>query len=174
MSTLADIQSLLFAAAAGTIIMTFSVVLSMLNQSKVRYQVVDSQGKKMLSHPYKPWQNVPEEYKAGAAAAYAACRSYENSKEWLQLSLPMMWTFSLFGEALPYATHNIVSILTFALSAVWFIGNHIYLKGYTAENPDGRVTGFKIRTTVFKVWTYASMAAVACYAVRFFGLYDLP
>ena len=171
---LADLQSLFFSAAVGTVIMTLSTMLSLLKQGKARYAVVDSQGKKMLAHPYKPWQIVAKEYKDGADAAYTACRSYENSKEWLQLSLPLMWTFAVFGEALPYATQNIVSILTFALSAIWFIGNQMYTTGYTADKPEGRATGFKIRTTAFRVWLYGAIAAVTCYSVRHFGLYDLP
>lgn len=159
---LADLQNLLFSAAVGTVIMTLSTM--------------DGKCPRNKWQTFFPCEFAKEYYCKNDITqnTLAACRSYENSKEWLQLSLPLMWTFAIFGEALPYATQNIVSILTFALSAIWFIGNQMYTKGYTADKPEGRATGFKIRTTAFRVWLYGAIAAVTCYSVRHFGLYDLP
>ena len=174
MTTLAALRSSLLPAAAGTLLMTYSTIRSLLAQVKARYQVVDSNNKKVLQHPYKPWKPVPKENLAGAENAYAACRAYENSKEWLQLSMPLMWTMAVFGAALPYASQNLVDIATVATSLTWVIGNEMYIKGYSAENPGGRAPGFKIRTFAFRFWMYGSLLAVTCFAVRHFGIYELP
>ena len=174
MTTLSALRVSLLPAAAGTLLMTYSTVRSLLAQSKARYLVVNAAGKKVLSHPYRPWAAVPEECAAAAAAAYAACRAYENSKEWLQLGLPLMWTLAAFGGALPYATPGAAGAVTLATSAAWAVGNEMYTKGYRAENPDGRSAGFRVRTAVFRVWMYGSALSIACFAVRHFGVYELP
>ena len=171
LSALADLRAMALPMAVGTALMTYSTIRALLRQSKFRYAVLDSQGKKLLQHPYRPWKN---EDAKGADKAYASCRAYENSKEWLQLSLPIMWTFSVFGGALPYATQNVIDGLTFGLSLVWCIGNEMYVNGYTADNPDGRGPGFKVRTMVFRAWFYLSAAALTCFALTHFGLVNLP
>ena len=85
-----------------------------------------------------------------------------------------MWTMAVFGAALPYASQNLVDIATVATSLTWVIGNEMYIKGYSAENPGGRAPGFKIRTFAFRFWMYGSLLAVTCFAVRHFGIYELP
>ena len=76
--------------------------------------------------------------------------------------------------ALPYATPGAAGAVPLATSAAWAVGNEMYTKGYRAENPDGRSAGFKVRTAVFRVWMYGSALSVACFAVRHFGVYELP
>ena len=191
-----SLAELLLPAAGSTVLMTFSVccfsqpipiyaltthrfffrncssILSlpkvidaMKLSSKVRYAVLDDEGKKLLAHPYAPWQDVPKAKSEQAAKAYRASRAYENAKEWLQLSLPVMGLFQVYGSSIPYVKQAHVDCATVTLATLWTMANSAYVKGYV-EDAEKRVTGFKRRTLVFKVWALSSIAAIACCAVN--------
>merc|ERR1712159_372146 len=105
------------AAAVATVGLTVNNVISLLKMIKARYSVKTSEGKNAFPHPYRPWE-VPEgTLEAGAEKAYLAYKAYENSKEWTQLMLPLVWVLSLSGEAVPYATQTGVQLLTLGLKA---------------------------------------------------------
>ena len=56
--SIGELQFSLLAPAAGTMGILLGVIGAMMRSSKVRYAVVDSQGKKVLEHPYAPWKPV--------------------------------------------------------------------------------------------------------------------
>jgi hypothetical protein len=144
----------------------------MLASSRVRYAVVESDGKKkVFEHPYRPWQSVAPEHEKGANSAYLAFRAYENCREWLVLTLPCLWLFYLFFGAAPYVTDAAVEGLTFGLGAVYVVGNELFHSGYRGS-ADGRITGFKIRTVAFRGLAYGCLIGIVCVGLERLG-FDL-
>ena len=100
------LQHSLLAPTCGTFILVLGCVDAMMQMVHVRYsaEAKDENGKSLLPHPYKPWevpvskqdptQPPPEIYDK----AYRAFKMYENVKEWTFLSLPLMWTFAVYGK----------------------------------------------------------------------------
>ena len=167
-----DAASLL-PAAVGTVVLTIATTNAMQTSSKVRYGVLDDKGNKILVHPYSPWQAVPTAQAAAAAKAYRACRAYENTKEWAQLSLPVMWLFQIYGSSIPYVEQHHIDVATVGLSGLWFVAAQKYVAGYI-KDADDRSGGFKRRTQVFKVWAFGSIAAIACAALARYAPGVLP
>lgn len=157
--------------AAGTASIIGSVVLAMLKMMKVRYAVKDDNGKKLLPHPYKPWSEH-KGHEAEVEEAYRAYRAYENSREWLVLSLPIFWLFSAYASSLPFVSENIADLLSFGTAIAWAVGNYLYVSGYT-KSAAGRMTGFKIRTLMFRIWFYSSFPSLFIVALKRFGV-ELP
>ena len=104
--------------------------------------------------------------------AYRSYRAYENSREWLVLSLPIFWLFSVYASSLPFVSDNISDIVSFGTAIAWAVGNYLYISGYT-QSAAGRMTGFRIRTLVFRTWFYLSFPALLIVALKRFGV-ELP
>ena len=157
------------AAAVATVGLTGNSVFSLLKMIRARYSVKTSEGKPAFPHPYRPWE-VPEGTpEAGAEKAYLAYKAFENSKEWLQLILPLVWVLSLSGEAVPYVTQTWVQLLTLGLAGGYAIGDRMYFSGYT-ESTSKRVRGFAIRTLFCQGLLAASGVSAACLGLRAMGV----
>jgi len=138
---------------------------------KPRYAAKDDNGKSLLPHPYAPWTPVPPKNQAQADEAYRAYKMYENVKEWTFLSLPLLWTSALFGEALPFLTHNRVDALIAGTSLVWMYGNSKYISGYL-KSPEDRIFGFRIRTRTTIVWLVVSSLSLGYTFLQRFNIVD--
>jgi len=157
------------AAAVATVGLTVNNVISLLKMIKARYSVKTSEGKYAFPHPYRPWE-VPEGTpEAGAEKAYLAYKAYENSKEWTQLMLPLVWVLSLSGEAVPYATQTGVQLLTLGLAGGYAIGDRLYFSGYS-QSVSKRMRGFGIRTIFCQGLLIASGVSAACLGLRAMGV----
>ena len=157
------------AAAVATVGLTGNSVFSLMKMIRARYSVKTSEGKPAFPHPYRPWE-VPEGTpEAGAEKAYLAYKAFENSKEWLQLILPLVWVLSLSGEAVPYVTQTGVQLLTLGLAGGYAIGDRLYFSGYSETAPK-RIRGFFIRTLFCQGFLVASAVSAACLGLRAMGV----
>merc|ERR1712146_493042 len=86
-------------------------------------------------------------------------------------SLPLLWTSALFGEALPFMTHNRVDGLISVTSLVWMYGNSKYISGYL-KSPEDRIFGFRIRTRTTIVWLVVSSLSLGCTSLQRFYIVD--
>ena len=98
-----------------------------------------------------------------------AYKAYENSKEWTQLMLPLVWVLSLSGEAVPYATQTGVQLLTLGLAGGYAIGDRLYFSGYS-QSVSKRMRGFGIRTIFCQGLLIASGVSAACLGLRAMGV----
>jgi hypothetical protein len=108
-----------------------------------------------LPHPYCPWEKVDPKYQVKADTAYRAYKMFENVKEWTLLSIPLMWTFWLYGGSLPYVTEPMVDTAVGITSLLYFVGTNWYIYGYI-EKPEARLKGFKLRRRVCEFWLFGS------------------
>jgi len=123
---------------------------------KVRYAAKDDNAKPLLPHPYKPWETAgkEEKHKEIIEKAYRAFKMYENVKEWMFISLPLMWTFAVYGKgmtSLPYISENLVDGMILLSSLLYTFANRRYTKGYV-DSTGKRVKPFYLRTNVVKFW----------------------
>ena len=169
-----ELRDSLLAPAAGTVFMVLGCASAITSMNAVRYNVKDDNGKMLLSHPYKPWAEVPKGKETEWENSFRAFKMYENVKEWTFLSLPLMWTFSCFGGAIPYANGNprAVEAAVMISSVAWMVGNKWYIEGYIKSTQD-RMPGFTLRLQVFKFWLFGSLAGVAGAGLERFGV-SLP
>ena len=98
-----------------------------------------------------------------------AYKAFENSKEWLQLILPLVWVLSLSGEAVPYVTQTGAQLLTLGLAGGYAIGDRLYFSGYS-ETASKRIRGFYIRTFFCKGFLVASAVSAACLGLWAMGV----
>ena len=157
------------AAAAATVGMVAGTTLKLLGMVKPRYALKGDDGKALLQHPYQPWVEVPEEAREGAEKAYRAFKAYENSKEWLLLTLPLVWVFSACGEAVPRLPQAGVQVITAGVMAGYLVGDHLFFTGY-CEAASKRMRGFRVRTNCFKALLALASVSAACLGLRALGV----
>lgn len=177
------LQHSLLAPTCGTFILVLGCVDAMMQMVHVRYsaEAKDEQGKSLLPHPYKPWEvpvskpdstqpPPPEIYDK----AYRAFKMYENVKEWTFLSLPLMWTFAVYGKNavqpcvafvaaspwIPMTTETMIDSTVVLTSVLYAVANRQYVTGYIAS-VDGRIPPFYRRTNIVKFWLTASALSLA-------------
>lgn len=157
------------AAAAATVGMVAGTTFKLLGMIKPRYALKGDDGKPLLQHPYRPWQEVPEEHREGAEKAYRAFKAFENSKEWMLLTLPLVWVFSACGEAVPRLPQAGVQAITAGLSAGYILGDHLFFSGY-CQSASKRMKGFRIRTNCCKALIALASVSAACLGLRALGV----
>eukprot|EP00808_Paulinella_micropora_P015241 g62683.t1 len=114
-------------AAAGTVCMILSNVHGIIELTKYRYEEKTPDGKNKFQHPYRPWdasQAVPQEDKH-----YRAFKATQNQQEWLLMSAPLLWAFSLYGKELPWVG-KYTGPLAFGLAVHWSYHNAKYVEAY--------------------------------------------
>ena len=94
----------------------------------------------------------------------------ENVKEWMFVSLPLVWIVGLFGSSLPYVEDAYVNYFLAATSAVYFYANHKFIYGYM-EAPEKRLDGFRLRMKVVQLWLLGSGVSLLAYGVKASGMF---
>jgi hypothetical protein len=141
---------------------------SMMEMIKVRYsdEAKDPEtGKSLLPHPYKPWTEPSnDKQKAIFDKAYRSFKMFENVKEWTFMSLPLMWTFAVYGKSVTSGMRSMFGVnakdcyvdgLVVVSALLYSITNRQYSKGYV-RSPEERVQPFYLRTNVVKFWLFGS------------------
>ena len=155
----------LYPAMLGAFGMTATTVHALLLHTKTRYSIKDeTTGEKLLSFPYDPKQVVPGK-EDQVARAFRTHRAYENAKEWTGLTLPFLFCTSLYGASIPYVTEQTNRWVVGVTATGWCIGNLLFIQGYK-ESFEGRMTGFKLRTAMSRVYMYMGCLGLLCYGKK--------
>lgn len=161
----------LLAPAGGTVLILFSTVDALKRWVMTRYAAKDDDGKPLFPLPFAPWVPVDPKYEETAAKVLRAYRMFENVKEWTCLSLPLFWTFAIYGGSIPYVTDGMMDVATIGSALVFMIGNGMYASGYI-ESLNARVSAFAIRRRTFEFWLFGSVVSVVCGALKKYGVLE--
>eukprot|EP00980_Cylindrotheca_fusiformis_P000879 scaffold232_cov91-Cylindrotheca_fusiformis.AAC.4 len=166
-----EIRHTLFAPAASSFLLIMGVLSAVQENVKHRYLAKDDNGKLLLSHPYSPWE-VPADskYKKLTDRAWRAFKMTENIKEFTFASLPLVWTFGIFGGCLPYVSNTAVTAILLSSTSVYAYGNYKYMHGYV-EAPEKRLEGFGLRIKVFQLWVLLTVGSLLAYLVQESGVF---